>query len=144
MWNDNWPYSYPLPMKIDIWYFWNVWNTFHKGILRSQETKTLVEFEINFVFVIYWDDLIGTWYFWAWISERSKKAGKTKLVSRVYWEKLNWSTKLKAIVQWWLRCHQTFINYLIYNSPDMGTWKPCQKVYQEKFKWVLYWVIVTS
>lgn len=45
-------------------------NTFHKGVFRSQETKSLIEFEMNLL--SFFDDVTGTWNFWAEISEGLK------------------------------------------------------------------------
>ena len=120
-------------MKIEIWYFWNVWNTFHRDVFRSQETKSLKQFEMNFAFVIYrWRNTrLTCWSMSIW---RSKKARQTKLVSRVYWEKLSWLTKLR---HWW-RYYRG--NFKIYNSENMGKTKLGQQVYQEKLKEVLYWI----
>lgn len=36
----------------------------------------------------------STIHFWAWISRRSREAGQTKFVRRVYWQRLSWLCNL--------------------------------------------------
>ena len=79
IWNFTRYPRYPLQMKVEVRYFWNLWN-----ISRFQKIKTFIEFEMNFVFVIYWwrnrhnmTQHDANRHVWAWISKGLKRLGKT-------------------------------------------------------------------
>ena len=61
-------------MKIEMWFFWKVWHTFHKVCFKYQKTKNPIEFEWILTFT---DDATGTWDFEAWIFKGLKRPDKS-------------------------------------------------------------------